>query len=172
MFSKIQKLILPLVVLLMICSFIFPISFVEAKCKCVCGDDDRTDKGPVDDENACIDMCAPLKHGIQGCTPITEETNNTKKEADYKSAKLDNPLANNETSIPNLIAKVIKIILGLIGVASLVMFIYAGFLWLTAQGKMEQIKKGRDTMLYAVIGLVIVFSSYIVLNYLFGILTF
>ena len=90
----------------------------------------------------------------------------------YESAELDNPLAGNETSIPNLIARVIKIILGLIGVASLIMFIYAGFMWLTAQGNMEKIKKGRDTMLYAVIGLVIVFSSYIVLNYLFGILTF
>jgi len=87
-----------------------------------------------------------------------------------EKATLDNPIG--QTSISKIIGNIIKTILGLVGVISLVMFIYAGFVWLTAQGKPEAIRRGRDTMVWAVVGLVIVFSSYIILSYVFKILTF
>jgi len=52
------------------------------------------------------------------------------------------------------------------------MFIYAGFLWLTAQGKEAQITKGKDTMVWAIVGLIVIFSTYIVLTYVFKVITF
>ena len=187
MLSKIQKLILPLAILLVV---LVPIKvFAIYICECNTGIT-KTYTTQQDCENpmfanSCPNYCEGGVCKEEGGGSESEgggqETEGGGSESEgggheiipsYESAELDNPLAGNETSIPNLIARVIKIILGLVGIVSLVMFIYAGFLWLTAQGSMEKVKKGKDVMLYSVIGIVIVFSSYIVLNYLFGILTF
>ena len=48
------------------------------------------------------------------------------------SAKLKNPIGT--SSIPDIANRIIKIIMGLVGSISLLVFIYAGFLWLTARG--------------------------------------
>jgi len=87
------------------------------------------------------------------------------------SATLSNPLGTNY-SIPELVGMIIKYILGLVGTLSLLMFIWAGFMWLTAQGNPDKVKKGRDTMLWAIVGLIIVFSSYAILSYVFKVITF
>jgi len=81
------------------------------------------------------------------------------------AVKIDNPL---KTDNPQaLIGFIIKTALGLSGSIALIYFIIGGFTWMTAQGKAEQVKKGRDTLLWATIGLVIIFSAYSILNFLF-----
>lgn len=42
----------------------------------------------------------------------------------------------------------------------LIMFLFAGFQWLTAGGSMDNAKKAQKTMTFAVIGLVVVVISY------------
>ncbi|HOY56429.1 MAG TPA: pilin [bacterium] len=106
---------------------------------------------------------------LAGCS--ANPNPNPNSSAETPKAQLQNPLGSVVT-IPQIVSKIIKLIMGLVGIISLVMFIYAGFLWLTAQGKPDAVKKGRDTMLWAVVGLVVIFSSYIILNYIFKILTF
>ncbi|MBU0613961.1 pilin [Patescibacteria group bacterium] len=59
-----------------------------------------------------------------------------------------------------LLVNISVFLLGLIGSAVLLMFMYGGFLWLTSQGKPEAIKNGTQTMVNAVIGLIIVFGAY------------
>jgi len=61
----------------------------------------------------------------------------------------------------------IKIGVGFIGIIALLFFIYAGFLWMTAGGKPDVIKKARDIMVWAVLGIVVILSSYSILNYVF-----
>jgi hypothetical protein len=46
------------------------------------------------------------------------------------------------------------------GAIALLMFIYAGFLMMTAQGNTEKMTQGRKTMVWAVFGLLGVFLSY------------
>ena len=65
-------------------------------------------------------------------------------------------------------ARYIKIGVGFLGIIALLFFIYAGFLWMTAQGKSDVIKKARDIMIWAVLGIVVILSSYTLLNYIFG----
>ena len=55
---------------------------------------------------------------------------------------------------------VVKLILGLSGSVVLVYFLYGGFLWLTAAGSAERVKKGKSVVINAVIGLVIIFAAY------------
>lgn len=42
--------------------------------------------------------------------------------------------------------------------------VYAGILFVTAQGDEEQIKKARNTALYAFIGVIIIFASIVIIN--------
>jgi hypothetical protein len=66
-----------------------------------------------------------------------------------------------------LYARVIKGLLGLVGIASLIAFIIAGFMFLTSAGNPEQIKKAKDTMVYAVIGVAVSMASYAILSFVF-----
>jgi len=74
------------------------------------------------------------------------------------SVTLDNPIQVND--FQTLIGKVIAAALGLVGSLALAMFIYGGFTWMTAMGNSEKVKKGRDTMVWAALGLVVIFSAY------------
>ncbi|MEK7122336.1 MAG: hypothetical protein AAB855_00610, partial [Patescibacteria group bacterium] len=52
-----------------------------------------------------------------------------------------------------------------IGVVALVMFIYGGVLWMTAFREEQRIKKGWDTMIWAALGLITIFGSYIAVDF-------
>jgi uncharacterized membrane protein YjfL (UPF0719 family) len=47
------------------------------------------------------------------------------------------------------------------------MFIYGGFTWMLAAGSAEKVKKGRDIIIWAAIGLVIIFSAYAIVKMVF-----
>ncbi len=59
-----------------------------------------------------------------------------------------------------IIGKTINLALTFVGVIFLLLMVYAGFLWMTARGKEDQITKARDMIIATVIGLVIVTSAY------------
>jgi hypothetical protein len=61
--------------------------------------------------------------------------------------------------------RVLGFLLGGLGSLTTLMFVYSGFLWMTAAGNEEKITKAKKTLLYAVIGVVVVLSSYIFLNF-------
>lgn len=82
---------------------------------------------------------------------------------------LQNPIAVND--IPSLVGSIIKAGLGIVGAIALAMFIWGGFLWLTAAGDPTKIKEGRGTLVWAVIGLIFIFSSYIIANFVIAGLT-
>jgi len=79
------------------------------------------------------------------------------------SADLPNPLKGK--TVPQIVGGIINAVLGLVGILALVMFIYGGILWMTSGGKPEQIKKGKDTLVWAIFGLALVFFSYALSNF-------
>ncbi len=78
------------------------------------------------------------------------------------SAALENPLGT--TDLHELIGRLIRTLLGLSGAAALLMFVWGGFLWLTSRGEPGQVTKGKDTLKWATLGLVVIFSAYILVN--------
>jgi len=92
------------------------------------------------------------------CTP-EELAAGTCTESANGIVTLDNPLGDIK-SPQALVGQVINSIFGIVGSLALVMFIYGGFLWLTSAGSAEQVKKGKDIFIWAVIGLVVIFSAY------------
>lgn len=79
-----------------------------------------------------------------------------------KTISLENPLQT--TDVNTLLGTVIKAALGIIGSLTLLMLIWGGFQWLTSAGNPEKVKSGTQTMVWAIIGVILVFSSYIILN--------
>lgn len=57
-------------------------------------------------------------------------------------------------------------IFGLIGSFALVMFVYGGFVMILSAGNAEKVKQGRDILTAAVIGLVIAFSAYLLIDFI------
>lgn len=56
-------------------------------------------------------------------------------------------------------------ILGIVGSLTLVMFIYGGFTFLISAGSKEKIEKARKIIVAAIIGLIIVFASYVIIQF-------
>lgn len=80
-----------------------------------------------------------------------------------KSYKLPDPLGNNG-EISTVVNKLIKGVLGVIGVLALIAFIWGGVLWMISMGDEAKIKKGKEMMIYAVWGIVVIFGAYAILD--------
>ncbi len=75
---------------------------------------------------------------------------------------LENPIG--ATEVPDIIRIVITAALGLIGAFTLIMFIWGGSTWLFSAGNPEKVSAGTQTMVWAVIGVLVVFVSYLWLS--------
>jgi len=60
---------------------------------------------------------------------------------------------------------VAKWILGIVGSIALLFFIYGGFTFLISAGNSAQVDKGKNIIIGAVVGLVIVFASYLIIKF-------
>lgn len=68
------------------------------------------------------------------------------------------------TDVKLIIATALKVVLGILGSLTLLVFIYGGYEWLTSAGNSEKVQKGTSALLYATIGLFIIFGAYAILN--------
>lgn len=83
-----------------------------------------------------------------------------------KIVSLVNPISGNP-SVQTIIGKVILQVMGILGALALLVFVYGGFKWLAAAGNEEHIKEGTQAMLWAVIGIFIIFGSYAIIRLIY-----
>lgn len=76
---------------------------------------------------------------------------------------LTNPLVTTDPNI--IITRIITVILGLVGVITLAMIIFGGLMWMTSGGSEEKVKKGRNILIWAILGLIVILSSYVILTF-------
>jgi cytochrome bd-type quinol oxidase subunit 2 len=69
------------------------------------------------------------------------------------------------TNVTALIKKIINILSVLIGAIAVIMVIIGGFRYITSAGNPEQAKGARNTILYAIIGLVIVALAQVIVHF-------
>ena len=145
-------------------SFIIAAPVVLATCDCKCQDNDNP--GPVADEAACQQACnshRPTASTIASCkTPESTGSSGQITLKDPLNLPAGDPTA--------LWARLIGALLAFVGVGALVTFVYAGFMFLTSSGNPEQVKKAKDTMIYAVLGVAVSMGAYVILSYIFDIL--
>tara|TARA_B100001964_G_C14050177_1_gene516645 strand:- start:528 stop:872 length:345 start_codon:yes stop_codon:yes gene_type:complete len=93
-----------------------------------------------------------------------------------KAAGLYDPLTGSESTqstqtLEFFIGSFIQGILGLFGALSLLMFVYGGFLWITSAGNMDKVKQGKDTIIWASAAIVVIFTSYAIIEFVFKLVT-
>jgi hypothetical protein len=71
-------------------------------------------------------------------------------------------------SLTVIIGRIINTALGFLGVVFLFLVLYAGFLWMTAQGEEKQVTKAKDIMKQAVVGLIVIVAGFAISNFVMG----
>lgn len=149
--------------MVLIATFATPLA-VSAAGTAATGDACQTDADCAVASSTCKDSKCAAPPDSQPCDKDHPERG--------QCIKLVNPLVSDTTDLNVIFGTIIRVALSIVGSLTLLMLIWGGFQWLTSGGSPERVKKGTDTMLWAAIGVFLVFSSYIILitftNFLVG----
>jgi len=149
----------------LMCIFGVGASVLAASYACEC---QNGAKSTVADCSQCASVCkAALINSTQkSCTAIADlvETPHT----DLATVRLDNPL--NVSSPTVLIGNVINAILGVVGSLALLMFVLGGITWMTSSGSQEKVKKGRDIIVWSIVGLAVIFLAYALTRFILSVI--
>ncbi|MBU1915764.1 pilin, partial [Patescibacteria group bacterium] len=75
------------------------------------------------------------------------------------------------TDIRTIVARVINAFLGLLGLLAVSLFIYAGYLYMTAGGDSSKVDQAKKLMINVVIGLAIIMAAYAITAFIFQAIT-
>ena len=70
-----------------------------------------------------------------------------------------------DKSLMSNVSMLINVFASVMGFLAVGMIIYGGFMLLTAQGDPARIKRGKDVVLYSVIGVILVMLAYAIVNF-------
>ncbi len=84
---------------------------------------------------------------------------------DSGTTVLPNPLGNAVTPA-ELAARVINILLGVVGIAALVVFVYGGVQYMFSGGNSQKVQSAKDTIVYATLGIAIILASRSLLQFI------
>jgi hypothetical protein len=102
-------------------------------------------------------------------SPVFSEASSSTSSPSSLGVALPNPLGT--TQITTIIGRVIRGVRNVVGSLALLMIIYGGFTWLTSGGNPDKVKKGKEIMVWAVFGLMVMLGSYIIVNYILTAIT-
>ena len=80
------------------------------------------------------------------------------------AAGVDNPLKGVD-SLETLITNIIKYALGLTAVLAVGFIVYGGFLYISSQGEPKQLEAGKQAIIGAVIGIVVIGLAYAIVEF-------
>ena len=81
------------------------------------------------------------------------------------TSELTPALGLSTTDIRTTIARIVRSAMAFLGIVTVLLMLYAGFLWMTAGGNDEQVGTAKKIMVAAVIGLAIILSAYGLANF-------
>ena len=70
--------------------------------------------------------------------------------------------------LPTVIQKILNAIIGVLGIVAVIFIIVGGVNYMTSAGDSAKAKKAKDTILYAVIGLVVCVLAFAIVNFVIG----
>lgn len=99
--------------------------------------------------------------------PVHAETVGASKASDFLAKTIpETGLSTDEAEVAT--GKLINRALGLAGIAFLILTVYAGFRWMTAQGNEDQVTKARETLTASLIGIAVILLAFSVSTYIIG----
>lgn len=102
-------------------------------------------------------------------TPSVHGSTVTEIQNGVKDVDKDNGDAASGTSrVKSLLAIVANVLLFLIGSFAVIMIIISGFRFVTANGDANTVTQAKNTIIYAVVGIVIAVSAYAIVSFVLG----
>lgn len=133
--------------------------------------DEVLESATCETAETCADKSCFSDTSIEGCGEEGDSyccvCSHAKTEAGGGSlagSEYPNPLGAG-VGINDVIGRVVKAFLGIVGAVSLVVFIYGGVAYMTAGGEEAGVTKARDALKYGIIGLAAVILAYTIVSY-------
>jgi len=76
--------------------------------------------------------------------------------------------AESPTDLPTFIGGLINAFLSVLGIIFVVMTVYAGYLWMTANGETAKTEKAKTLLGQAIIGMIIILAAYAISAFVIG----
>lgn len=80
---------------------------------------------------------------------------------------VDNQIVLEKSDPRQVVARIINVFLGLMGIIAVSLIIFAGFTWMTSEGNEEKISKAKGILKSATIGLFIILSAWGIVTFIF-----
>jgi len=80
--------------------------------------------------------------------------------AGQAQAAITNPIGSEDMTVGDLFLRIVRTFLGIVASIAAIYFIYGGAMMMTSAGNAEKVQKAKSSMLYAILGLVLVFTSW------------
>ena len=114
-----------------------------------------------------IDNYSENDAGGAGDTGDTGDTGSDVADTSGDPNVLDNPLG--ATSLPGMFGNVLEALLAMLGSAAFLVFIYGGIMMITSGGNEEKIKKSRQILVWAALGVAAILASYSIIGFVFSV---
>jgi len=99
--------------------------------------------------------------------PTTPEVKDKFGIDDFNFLKIFGPKNNSaQEALGAVITNIVQFLLLIVGIIAFVMFVVAGFQYLTAGGNEETVEKARTTMINTIIGIVVIAIAYIIVRFI------
>jgi len=106
-----------------------------------------------------------------GHTEKQGETSRNPEEADSKIPPLSDFNPFGTTNINEILTRLTRALLAIIGTVAFVTFIWAGVRMIASRGNEKILSEAKNAMMWAIIGLMLALGSYVLLSKIFEILT-
>lgn len=71
-------------------------------------------------------------------------------------------------NLASVIQNILNVVIGLSGIIAVIFIVVGGISFITSSGDAGKIKKAKDTVLYAVIGLIVCALAFVIVNWVVG----
>jgi len=113
---------------------------------------------------AADDWCAGWSEGIIKCPTDEISFREYTGQLVTLSPEGYDPALTQTSSVREFVQKVVNYALSFLGFIAILLVIYGGFLYLTAAGETEKTEKGKKTIGYAAVGILLILGSYAIVS--------
>ncbi|MDN5835469.1 MAG: hypothetical protein L0H36_02420 [bacterium] len=107
-------------------------------------------------------FAAPVAISVTGSTAVHADT---KSSINKGLNAVGRKSGNNKKSIDSYFETIVNVVLFLVAAVSVVVIIYGGFRYIVSNGDSTKIQGAKNTILYAVVGLVVAILAFAIINF-------
>ena len=112
---------------------------------------------------------APVLSGVASAGIVGSLCGGTNVDSSVSGGCGSNTDNNGESAIKSVAQKIIDAFSVIVGAVSVVMIIYGGFRYITSGGDSGKVGNAKNTLIYAIVGLVIVALAQIIVHYVINV---